>query len=213
MTEFACRSEKALEVIKFLKSKDIFEHDRTNKDGIYPIFILAQEGRIDAIKYAHEECGMSLTSKHEKDGYNAFLLAIRFEQIEVVTYFLQKAKESKEVKDLIDSQLVVKTSKEVVIGNESPFTLACSLGTGNVELVRIMWEHNCHLQPLHEAQEHARPMKILFCKDEDEANQDAEKEPTKVFRKFKSFPVIPQSAISSSSSKSSEKYTILCSPK
>lgn len=201
LTEFACRSTSARQVIKFLSSKGLFEHSVvTSASKMYPLLILAQEGQADAIEFAHEECGMPLTYKSEKEGYNAFLIAVRFEHLDVIKYFLKKAKDSKEVRDLVDSQLMIRTSKDVELGNESAFTLACSLGTGSVQLVRALWDAGCHLTALNEALEHARPMKILRCKTEAEADEAAAKEPSKVYRKFKNFPPIPQSTIPASSS-------------
>ena len=85
-----CEYSDSLPILKHLVENHQLDLCAVNDEGMAPIHLACSKGRLNLIQYIIEHMPSSLELPHSKDGRTPFLIAVYFNQLEVIKYLISK---------------------------------------------------------------------------------------------------------------------------
>uniref|UniRef100_A0A1X7U100 Uncharacterized protein n=1 Tax=Amphimedon queenslandica TaxID=400682 RepID=A0A1X7U100_AMPQE len=85
-----CEYSDSLPILKHLVENHQLDLCAVNDEGMAPIHLACSEGRLNLIKYIIEHIPSSLELPHSTDGHTPFVIAVYFNQLEVIKYLISK---------------------------------------------------------------------------------------------------------------------------
>ncbi|XP_011409030.1 PREDICTED: uncharacterized protein LOC105315949, partial [Amphimedon queenslandica] len=85
-----CQYSDSLPILKYLIENHQLDLCAVNDEGMAPIHLACSNGRLNLIQYIIELIPSSLELLHTKDGHTPFLIAVYFNQLEVIKYLISK---------------------------------------------------------------------------------------------------------------------------
>ncbi|XP_019860233.1 PREDICTED: ankyrin-3-like, partial [Amphimedon queenslandica] len=85
-----CEYSDSLPILKYLVENQQLDLCAVNDEGMAPIHLACIKGRLNLIQYIIEHIPSSLELPHSKHGHTPFLIAVYFNQLEVIKYLISK---------------------------------------------------------------------------------------------------------------------------